>query len=218
MEGRDGFMENRGYEITSSAGVSIRVTQGHFSTNHSHINYYVDTTTLKASHSESMAAAKQLAAKYVYNTLVDTIVCIEGTEIIGAYLAEELTKQGIRSMNTNRAIYIVPPEYNSSNQLIFRDNIRPMIAGKNVILLLADVTTGRTSARCVEGVEYFGGKVQGVCALFSAVNDVAGYPVNAVFTTKDIPDYQAYLSQDCPFCKGDVKLDALVNSFGYSKL
>ena len=211
-------MENNSYEITSSAGVSIRVTQGHFSTNHSHINYYVDTTTLKASHSESMAAAKQLATRYIYNTMVDTIVCIEGTEVIAAFLAEQLTEQGIHSMNKEKTIYVIEPEYSSTNQLIFRDNIRPMIDGKNVLVLLADVTTGRTSARCVEGVKYYGGIVRGVCALFSAVNEVDGYPVNAVFTTKDIPDYQAYSASECPFCRANVKLDALVNSFGYSKL
>ena len=206
------------YKVTSSAGVTIDVTRGHFSTGHSHINYYVDTTTLKASHSECAAAAKQLAALYAYNTVVDTIVCIEGTEVIGAFLAEELTKTGFRSMNSHQTIYVIPPDYNSANQLIFRDNIRPMIEGKNVLLLLADVTTGRTSAKCVEGVQYYGGNVQGVCALFSAVDHVGGYPVTAVFTTKDIPDYQAYDSHECPFCKGNVKLDALVNSFGYSKL
>lgn len=211
-------MENNSYEITSSAGVSIRVTQGHFSTNHSHINFYVDTTTLKASHSESMAAAKQLATRYIYNTMVDTIVCIEGTEVIAAFLAEQLTEQGIHSMNKEKTIYVIEPEYSSTNQLIFRDNIRPMIDGKNVLVLLADVTTGRTSARCVEGVKYYGGIVRGVCALFSAVNEVDGYPVNAVFTTKDIPDYQAYSASECPFCRANVKLDALVNSFGYSKL
>ena len=211
-------MESKSFEITSAAGVSIRLTQGHFSTNHSHINYYVDTTTLKASHSESAAAARQLAAKYVYNTPVDTIVCIEGTEVIGAFLAQELTAQGIHSMNNERTIYVIPPEYTNTNQLLFRDNIRPMIAGKNVLVLLADVTTGRTSARCVEGVKYYGGIVRGVCALFSAVDQVDGYPVNAVFTTKDIPDYQAYSASECPFCKANVKLDALVNSFGYSEL
>ncbi len=211
-------MENISYEIKSSAGVSIHVTQGHFSTGHSHINYYVDTTTLKASHSESAAAAKQLSSSYLYNTTVDTIVCIEGTEVIGAFMAEELTRSGILTMNADKTIYVVPPDYDSANQLIFRDNIRPMINGKNVLLLLADVTTGRTSARAVEGVQYFGGIVQGVCALFSAVDSVKGYPVNAVFTTKDIPGYQAYSPSDCPFCKEHIKLDALVNSFGYSKL
>ena len=211
-------MESRGYEITNAAGVSIHVTQGHFATSHSHINYYVDTTTLKASHTDSAAAARQLAAKYMYNTAVDTIVCIEGTEVIGAFLAEELTRTGIRSMNTKKTIYVIQPEYDSTNQLIFRDNIRPMIDGKNVLVLLADVTTGRTSAKCVEGVQYYGGVVRGVCALFSAVDQVSGFPVNAVFTTGDIPGYQAYAKLDCPICKGGVKLDALVNSFGYSKL
>ena len=211
-------MENRRYEITSAAGVSIHVTQGHFSTSHSHINYYVDTTTLKASHSDSLAAAKQLAAQYMYSTPVDSIVCIEGTEIIGAYLAEELARAGQSTMNAGKTIYVVPPEYDSTNQLIFRDNIRPMIAGKNIILLLADVTTGRTSAKCVEGVTYFGGIVRGVCALFSAVEHVSGHIVNAVFTTKDIPGYQAFDKLQCPLCQKQVKLDALVNSFGYSKL
>ena len=211
-------MESRSYEIRSSTGVSIRVAQGHFSTGHSHINYYVDTTTLKASHSESAAAAKQLAAMYFYNTPVDTIVCIEGTEVVGAFLAEELSRNENLAMNAGKTIYVVQPDYDSANQLIFRDNIRPMINGKNVLLLLADVTTGRTSAKAVEGVEYYGGVVQGVCALFSAVEKVSDYPVNAVFTTKEIPDYQAYSTTDCPFCKEHVKLDALVNSFGYSKL
>ena len=207
------------YKITSSAGVTIEIARGHFSTGHSHINTYVDTTTLKASHSECAAAAKQLAAKYAYSTEVDTIVCIEGTEVIGAFLAEELTKTGFRSMNSHQTIYVIPPDYNSSGQLIFRDNIRPMISGKNVLLLLADVTTGRTSAKCVEGVQYYGGKVCGVCALFSAVDQVGGYPVTAVFTTREnIPDYQAYDPHDCPFCKNNIKLEALVNSFGYSKL
>ena len=211
-------MESRSYEITSSLGATIRVTQGHFSTAHSHINYYVDTTTLKASYKDSINAAKQLAATYTYKTAIDTIICIEGTEVIGAYLAEELAKEGMFGLNADKTIHIVPPDYNSANQLIFRDNIRPMIEGKNVVLLLADVTTGRTSARCVEGVQYYGGIVQGVCALFSAVDNVSGYPMNAVFTTKDIPGYQAYNAVDCPLCKQNIKLDALVNSFGYSKL
>ena len=206
------------YKITSSAGVTIDVTQGHFSTGHSHINFYVDTTRLKASSAESAAAAKQLASKYA-GTPVDTIVCIEGTEVIGAYLAQELSKGSTRSINSGRPIFVVPPDYNSAGQLIFRDNIRPMIDGKNIIVVLADVTTGRTSARAVEGVQYYGGRVQGVCALFSAIDHVANFPVTAVVTVKDdIPSYQAYESTECPFCKAKVKLDALVNSFGYSKL
>lgn len=211
-------MENRIYKLESATKVPIRVMPGHFSTNHSHINFYVDTTALKARQSEAEAAAKDLAAKYVYNTVVDTIVCIEGTEVIGAFLAKELSEAGVMSMNAHKTIYVVAPEYDNNGQLIFRDNIRPMISGKNVIVLLADVTTGRTSARCVEAIQYYGGIVRGVCALFSVVDNVNEFPVSAIFTKKDLPDYQAYRPAECPYCRGGVRLDALVNSFGYSKL
>ncbi len=211
-------MENRIFKLESATKVPIRVMPGHFSTNHSHINFYVDTTALKARQSEAEAAAKALAAMYVYNTIVDTIVCIEGTEVIGAFLAQQLSEAGVMSMNAHKTIYVVAPEYDNNGQLIFRDNIRPMITGKNVIVLLADVTTGRTSARCVEAIQYYGGIVRGVCALFSVVDNVNEFPVNAIFTKKELPDYQAYRPAECPYCRSGVKLDALVNSFGYSKL
>ena len=211
-------MENRIYKLESATKVPIRVMPGHFSTNHSHINFYVDTTALKARQSEAEAAARDLAAKYVYNTVVDTIVCIEGTEVIGAFLAQQLSEAGVMSMNAHKTIYVTAPEYDNNGQLIFRDNIRPMIAGKNIIVLLADVTTGRTSARFVEAIQYYGGIVRGVCALFSVVDNVNEFPVTAIFTKKDVPDYQAYRPAECPYCKAGVRLDALVNSFGYSKL
>ena len=33
--------------------------------------------------------AKSLAGDYVNSTVVDTIVCMDGTEVVGAYLAQE---------------------------------------------------------------------------------------------------------------------------------
>ncbi len=211
-------METRTYKLMSATNVPIKITPGHFATNHSHINYYVDTTTLRARQSEAQAAARALKGMYMYGTIVDTILCVDGTQVIGAYLAQELTQSGYRSINSHKTIYIVTPEYNSNSQLIFRDNIRPMISGKNVIILLADVTSGKTLAKCVEAIQYYGGTVQGVSALFSAVEEVCGYHINSVFTTRDLPDYQSSEFLDCPFCKQGKKLDALVNSFGYSKL
>ena len=47
-------------------------------------------------------------------------------------------------MNAHGTIYVVTPEYNSNSQMIFRDNIQPMIQGKHVIVLMASVTTGIT--------------------------------------------------------------------------
>ena len=45
-----------------------------------------------------------------------------------------------------------------------------------------------------------------------------GTAIHALFTEKDLPDYMTYTSSECPMCKSGQKVDALVNSFGYSKI
>ena len=55
----------------------------------------------------------------------------------------------------------------------------------------------------------------GISAIFSAVDEVEGQPVNAVFHKDDIPDYQSCAMHDCPLCKEGRRIDAPVNSFGY---
>ena len=63
--------------------VALKIAPGHFATNHSHINYYIDVTTTKTRLSEAQAVAKELVKKYMSTTIVDTILCLEGTEVIG---------------------------------------------------------------------------------------------------------------------------------------
>ena len=60
--------------------ISLKVTQGHFATISSHINHYIDLTTLKARASEAKAVAKAMSHEYIASTIVDTIVCLDGTE------------------------------------------------------------------------------------------------------------------------------------------
>ena len=76
--------------------VPLRYAQGHFATNHSHINYYIDITYPKSRHSEAKAVAKQLVANFKNDTPVDTILCLDGMAVIGACLAEELTRVASR--------------------------------------------------------------------------------------------------------------------------
>ena len=75
--------------------VFMKVIPGHFVTPNSHINYYIDMTTMKSRLSEAQNAAKALAEDYLASTIVDSIVCMDGCEVIGAFLADELTKDGI---------------------------------------------------------------------------------------------------------------------------
>lgn len=209
-------------EITNLAitrgNVPLRVARGHFATSHSHINYYIDIAKQKSRLSEAKAVAKYLAKKYNANTEVDTILCLEGMDVIGACLADELTSEGYQSVNEHQDIYVVEPEYNSNGQIIFRDNIQPMIANKRVLVLMASVTTGKTAKRSLEAVAYYGGEVVGVASLYRAVDEVGGVPATSVYSLDDLPDYESYDHKDCPMCKAGRKLDALVNSFGYSSI
>lgn len=203
---------------TKHKNLFLRVSKGHFATSHSHINYYIDVTTQKTRLSEAQAVAKELVSYYSSNTIVDTILCLDGTQVIGTCLAEELTNGNFMNLNAHQTIYVVTPEHTTGSQLIFRDNIIPMIKGKNVLILAASVTTGYTAQAAIEAIKYYTGAVAGVCAIFASLDECAGYPVNSVFDTKDLGDYASHPSHECPLCKSGAKIDALVNSFGFSKL
>ena len=196
----------------------LRIARGHFATNHSHINYYIDITYNKTRLSEARDTAYQLVSHFINDTPVDTILCLDGTAVLGTCVAEELTKSGFRTINQHQTIYVLEPEYNANSQIIFRDNIKPMIQNKTVLILMASVTTGYTAKRSIEAIHYYGGHVAGVAAVYRAVDEIGGYPVRSVYSVADIPDYESYDYHDCPYCKQGKKIDALVNSFGYSAL
>ncbi len=82
-------MERRTVKLyNKNTTVPLKVVRGHFATNHSHVNYYIDMTTLKTRVSEAEAVAATLAGQYVANSIVDTIVCLVGTQVLGAFMAQ----------------------------------------------------------------------------------------------------------------------------------
>ena len=203
---------------TKKQDLFLRVAKGHFATSHSHINYFIDVTIQKTRLSEARAVAQELVSYYTHTTIVDTILCLDGTEVIGSCMASELTRDGYTNMNAHQTIYVVTPEHTTGSQLLFRENTAPMIAGKHVLILASSVTTGYTAQAAVEAVNYYGGQVVGISSIFSTVDECAGYPVRSIFDPKDLGDYQSFESRECPWCKAGQKIDALVNSFGYSSL
>ena len=198
--------------------IQLKAIPGHFVTPNSHVNYFLDMTTLKARLSEASMVARALGRQVMISTVVDTIVCIDGCEIIGAFLAEEMTRAGIYSRNAHKTIYIITPEYSTSGQMMFRDNYLPMVKDKNVLLLLASATTGKTVSKAIQTLTYYGASISGISAVFSAANSIVGIPVNSLFTTADIPDYTTYSSEKCTMCKEKKPIDAFANAFGYSKI
>jgi len=209
----------KSYKIrTKKKNLYLRVSKGHFATSHSHINYYIDVTTQKMRLSEAQAVAEELVSYYSSTTVVDTILCLDGTEVIGACLASELTRGNFLNMNAHQTIYVVTPEHTSGSQLIFRDSTAPMIRGKHVLVLAASVTTGYTVSSAVEAIQYYGGMVAGIAAIFSIPDECMGHAIHSVFDPKDLKDYASFPAHDCPMCKREEPIDALVNGFGYSKL
>ncbi|MDY5869830.1 MAG: phosphoribosyltransferase [Suilimivivens sp.] len=198
--------------------ITLKAIPGHFVTPNSHVNYYLDMTTLKTRLSEASTVARELSVQISASTIVDTIVCIDGCEIIGAFLAEELTKAGVLSMNAHKTIYIITPEYLSTGQFLFRENFQPMIKEKNVLLLLASATTGQTIVKAAQALSYYGAKISGISAVFSAANSMMGIPIRSLFSIADIPDYKAYNPEGCALCKENQPVDAFANAFGYSRI
>ena len=213
------MMSEKAFKIrTKNKNLILRVIPGHFATSHSHINYYIDVTMQKSRLSEAQAVAKELGSYYNHTTIVDTVLCLDGTEVIGTCLAEELTREDFVNMNAHQTIYVLTPERTTGSQLIFRDNVAPMIMGKNVLILAASVATGYTARAAIEAIQYYGGSVAGVCSIFSTVDECMGYPVRSIFNPRDLEGYASHPSHECPQCKEKKKIDGLVNCFGYSKL
>lgn len=213
-------MESRAIKIYAPLNkkISLKVMPGHFATSNSHINLYIDLTSMKTRQKEAEEAARVMAKQYVNTTVVDTIVCLDGCEVIGAFLAQELSGAGIRSMNAHQTIYIITPVFNTNGQMIFRENNQPAVYDKNILLLAASATTGDTLRKSIDCIQYYGGKIQAISAIFSAVEKVDDHMVNSIFRAKDLPDYKSYVIGECPMCNEKQRLEAIVDGYGYMKL
>lgn len=209
------------YTITSPRNekVFIHVMAGHFISSSNHINYYIGTSDVKHSHESSVDTAMLLSEYYNTNGIeIDTVLCLYETQALGAYLAHELSRPSMMSPNPNKNIFVIGSEYDAAGNLIFRDNLRRMIAGKNVLVLISCITSGRTVARAMESVQYYGGTVAGISSVFSAIDDVDGVHVNTIFNGDDVPGYSSYPAHSCPLCQQGHPVDAISNGYGYSKL
>ena len=207
-------MEKRAYEIFSHVNreISVQVIPGHFATKHSHISHCIDMTKVKSQLNMAKAAAKILADSFVA-TPVDTIITLERMKMVGSFMADYLSHAGI---NHRQNIAVLTPEL-MGDKMILRDNFLPYVMNSHVLLLTASATTGQTVNSGIEGIRYYGGDPVGAATVFGS-NFKCDVPVVKLFGLEDIDGYSSYSPQECPLCKKGVKVDAVVNSYGYSKL
>ncbi|MGN1328164.1 MAG: orotate phosphoribosyltransferase [Eubacterium sp.] len=214
-------MEKPIYTITSERNdrVFIHAMPGHFISSSNHLNFYIGTSDIKHNHDVSVDAAMLMASYYAERGIeADTVLCLYETQALGAYLAHELSRPNMLNPNPDNTIYTLGPEYDAQGNIIFRDNLRKLITGRRVIILISCITSGKTVQRAMESVSYYGGTVVGITSIFSATKSIDGVEVNTIFTSDDIPGYQSYPSHDCPLCRDSLPVDAIANGYGYSLL
>lgn len=207
-------------QIKSALNPKLEITaySGHFATRHSHNSHYIDITRMKHEYTMAREAAITLAQRYAYINPIDTIVCMDGSEVIGAFLARHLAQKDRFNVNVDKNINVVTPEFDHTGQMIFRDNLVPMVSGKNVLLLISTVKSGKTIAQTLQCVAYYGATIQGIATVFSTADEIHGIPVYSIFSPDDIPGYMTSDAKECPLCKAGQKIDAIANSYGLSKL
>ncbi|MGN1421370.1 MAG: orotate phosphoribosyltransferase [Eubacterium sp.] len=214
-------MEKPIYTITSPRDekVFIHAMPGHFISSSNHLNFYIGTSDIKHNHDVSVDAAMLMSSYYVERGIeADTVLCLYETQALGAYLAHELARPNMLNPNPDNTIYTIGPEYDAQGNIIFRDNLRKLITGRKVIILISCITSGKTVQRAMESVNYYGGTVVGITSIFSATKSINGVEVNTIFTADDVPGYQSYPSHDCPLCRSSMPVDAIANGYGYSLL
>jgi orotate phosphoribosyltransferase len=213
-------MEDKAFTVSLEKNpiISIKVIPGHFTTGNAHINNYLDVSGLKSNAMVARDVAQELAIPYLTSQIVDTIVCMEKTEVIGAFLAHELLQHGANTMNEGGEIHIVTPTNNTNGNMIFQDNVVKWITNKYILLLVASVSSARALHIAMDCVSYYGGRLAGMSALFVASPGKQNEPINALFTSEDIPGYKLFTTAECEMCRAGLKLDAIVSSEGYTKI
>lgn len=211
-------MQSNNTISTKRKNLLLRVQKGHYATSHSHISHFIDVTMQKSRLSEAKAIAEEILSYYQTTTIIDTILCLDGMQVVGTCLADALTSNNFMNLNAHQTIYVVTPEYTAGSQIIFRDNLSHAITGKNVLILAASVVTGYTAKSAIEAITYYGGRVAGISSIFATQDNFMGYDVVSAFNPNDIPGYDSYAPHECPMCRRGERIQGLVNSFGFSKL
>ncbi|MDR0320041.1 MAG: hypothetical protein LBI28_00920 [Treponema sp.] len=213
-------METQSFSISlpKNPSITVNLIPGHFTTNNAHTNNYLDVSVLKSNTAVARDVAREIAIPYLSTTLVDTIVCMEKMEVIGAYLAQELVQEGTSVINTGNIIHVISPLSNAYGNLVFPDSVTGRISGKNVLLLIATISSGRTLNGAMECIAYYGGKLAGISALYLASNVSVGAEIHPLFTSEDMPGYKLFPTSECQMCKSGQKLDAIISSEGYTRI
>lgn len=199
--------------------VELTVIPGHYATSNSHTNNYMEMAKLRTKRRNAQEIADYFCPLFENSVPIDTILCMEGTVLVGAFMAERLCETGLMAARGDDDMNVLQPKYDNNGLMFFRENVIPEIRNKKILVLASTLSTGDTMKKAINCVNYYGGEVVGLGALFSSVPEIDGMPVHTIYEPEDIPGgYITWPVHECPLCKEKRRLDAVISSFGYSPL
>ena len=198
--------------------ICMNVSLGHFTTSNIHTNYYLDLSNMKANVLVARDIAQELAIPYLSGTMVDTIICMENTKVIGAFLALELLQAGTMAVDGADEIHVITPRSSVDGKLVFYDNEIEWVKNKNILLLTAAISSGQTINGALECISHYDGIITGISSLFLASDDVAQETIHTLFSSDDVPGYKVVYADKCDMCMAGEKLDAFISSDGYKTI
>jgi orotate phosphoribosyltransferase len=212
-------MERNAYTLSCEKNphITLRVIPGHFTTSNSHLSHFIDVSGLKSNVSMAREVAKELSQAYLSTARIDTIVCMERTEVIGAFLAEELMASGVSAIDGGD-IHIITPISNNIGTLSFLTSMVGLLAGKNVLLLTTSVSSGRSLNGALDCLAYYQAKIIGISTLFRVASASPELKINALFTSDAVTGYKSFSSRDCELCRAGLPLNALISSEGFTRI
>lgn len=204
--------------LSKNPSINVDVTLGHFTTNDYHINHFLHLDELKTNPSLAKEVAIELALPYLTSTLVDTIVCFEGTEIIGAYMANELSMEGTGVINSGKFIHVVTPTVNVDRKFMLPSSRQELVRQKRVILLVSTILSETFVNNIMEFITYYEGNLVGISSLFKAYPGEIGHEVHSLMDSSDVPGYKIYYPGKCDMCKEEQKLDGIIKNDGLTEI
>lgn len=220
--------------------LELKVIPGHFMSEKFHQNYYIDMSSLKMRQIEAKKVAHVMAEKYIEkldvddklssmvetfflnmaisSKKIDTIVCLDGCEIIGAYLADELREVGVMTSNEHGGFNIISPEFDHTGGMIINDSIKDMTIDKNVLIVSGCAITGRTIGKIIQTISTFHANITGVSVIFGNIETVLDYHVYKAFGKDDFPDFMLFSPDQCEICKAGIKVDGFIYADGLEEI
>lgn len=186
-------MGHRALLFKTGSGLFLALERGDTAQEEISMNFCISTRELRLSAKLAKEAARALAQPYHTGALVDLILCEEGCEAVGAFLAAELGGGSVLSLNRGSDIHIGTLRL-SEQETCTREELP--LRGKSILLLTDLLMSPKRARRAADYILGSGAALSGVCALFGVPGEVEKRKIQCLFEASDLPGFYTWREEN----------------------